>query len=926
MPFIEAPTTFYLGRRYDPSTRAITDEVVYYDSRDLTTHAIVVGMTGSGKTGLCISLLEEAVLDGIPAIVVDPKGDITNLMLTFPGLSPQDFEPWINPDDAARKGLDARQFAADEAHRWREGLASWGIVPERIQWLRASAQFSIFTPGSDAGLPISILSSLRAPREGFAGNEEFLREQINAVTTALLGLAGRNAQPVQDKEHVLVANIFEWNWQRGIDLTLEQIIVQVQRPPFDKLGVFAIDDYISERARAKLAMDLNSIIAAPSFQSWMTGQPLDIHSLLYTPQGRPRVSIFYTAHLSDAERQFVLTLLLENMLGWMRTQQGTTSLRALLYIDEMFGVFPPYPRNPPTKEPILRLLKQARAFGLGLILATQNPGDLDYKGLTNAGTWFIGRLQAENDKRRVLTGLEALASLNQNLDLKQVDRLISDLAPRTFLMHNVHDPEGPTIVHTRWAMSYLRGPLTRQQIAVLMRDQKAQVASVPAVPAPALAGARGFGVQASQQIDQQYAAYSAPQPARAVGYSAPAGYVPPPPLDLPEMPPTLPEFPSAPAPTASAASAPSILAYTPPPAAPLSVSSAPAAPEPAPVRRGNAPAGFSEIKPALPSTLAEYFLPVGVNAQAAVAEWARRTRLAAAQTQDLRPAYRPMLLAQASVRFQDKKTQLYSTRLYAYLIPDIDRAGVVHWEDHLRPPLDLRALASAPETDEALFGDLPPGLTDARRLTGLKRELTDLLYTTAAIKVPFNPTLDLYGSPDEDYSQFHARAVQMAREQRDAEVEKLTARYSTAVERLRVQLERKAQRLEAEKRELADLKREELFTTGEAVLGLLQGRTSFTLSRMSRVSGFKERSKGQAEMAQLEMRQIETEIDRLQDEFQKALDQINEKWAKAATAVQDYIITPFKKDISIDVFGVGWVPHWYAVINGQPVLLEAASA
>jgi len=358
-------------------------------------------------------------------------------------------------------------------------------------------------------------------------------------------------------------------------------------------------------------------------------------------------------------------------------------------------------------------------------------------------------------------------------------------------------------------------------------------------------------------------------------------------------------------------------AYTPP--------TAPTVPEPAPVRRSSGPAGFSAIKPALPSTLAEYFLPVGVSAQAAVNAWTRRTSLAAAQTQEVRLAYRPMLLAQASVRFQDKKTQLYSTRLYAYLVPDVDRAGIIHWEDHLRAPLDLRALASAPDADDALYGDLSPGLTDAKRLTGLKRELLDMLYTTAAIRVPFNPTLDLYGTPDGDYSQFHAQAVQMAREQRDAEVEKLTAKYSTAVERLRLQLERKAQRLESEKRELDDLRREELFTTGEAVLGLLKGRTAFTLSRMSRVSGFKERSKGEAQMAQLEMRQLENEIERLQEEFQRALDQVNEKWAKAATTVQDYIITPYKKDISIDAFGVGWVPHWYAMINGQPVLMEAAA-
>ncbi len=484
MPFIEAPTTFYLGRRYDPESKKLADDVVYYDSRDLTTHAVVVGMTGSGKTGLCINLLEEATLDNIPSIIIDPKGDITNLLLDFPDLRQEDFEPWVNLDDAQRAGMDIGQFAADIAHKWQQGLASWGIVPDRMRWLKFAARYSIYTPGSDAGLPVSILASLRAPRDDWQANAEANREKINGIVTALLALVGLDVQPMQDKEHVLVANIFEYAWQRGQDLTLQDIILQVQKPPFDKLGVFPINDYISERQRQKLALDLNNIVAAPSFQSWLNGDPMDIHSLLYQPDGRPRVSIFYIAHLSESERQFITTLLLENVLGWMRTLSGTTSLRALLYIDEMFGYFPPYPRNPPTKEPLLRLLKQARAFGLGMILATQNPGDLDYKGLSNAGTWFIGRLQSENDKQRVMSGLESLASVNSELSLRDVGKLISDIPPRVFLMHNVHDQGGPTMIHTRWAMSYLRGPLTRQQVQVLMADQKAQLGAGARQAAP----------------------------------------------------------------------------------------------------------------------------------------------------------------------------------------------------------------------------------------------------------------------------------------------------------------------------------------------------------------------------------------------------------------------------------------------------------
>ncbi|MEP6986046.1 MAG: ATP-binding protein, partial [Chloroflexota bacterium] len=496
MPFIEAPTTFYMGRRYDPNEHKLTDDIVYYDARDLVTHAIVVGMTGSGKTGLCITMLEEAILDNIPAIIIDPKGDITNLLLTFPDFKPSDFEPWINPDDARRAGLDTPAYAADVAAQWKDGLNNWGIVPDRLRWLKSIAKYSIYTPGSDAGLPISILASLAAPKEGWVGNEEVNREKISGIVTALLALIGMNVQPIKDKEHVIISNIFEYNWARGINLSLEDVIMQVQQPPFTKLGVLDIDAYMSEKARYKLAMELNNIVAAPSFQSWIQGEPLDIQNLLYQPNGRAHVSIFYIAHLNEAERQFIITLLLENLQGWMRQQSGTTSLRAVLYIDEMFGYFPPYPLNPPTKDPILRLLKQARAFGLGLILATQNPGDLDYKGLSNAGTWFIGRLQSANDKARVMAGLESLATADNSLDLKAVERLISDIEPRVFLMHNVHDNGGPTLVHSRWAMSYLRGPLTRQQVSLLMATQKAELlAKAVAQGYPASTGA---GVGAGQ--------------------------------------------------------------------------------------------------------------------------------------------------------------------------------------------------------------------------------------------------------------------------------------------------------------------------------------------------------------------------------------------------------------------------------------------
>jgi len=469
---------FYLGKEYDLAKGQILDTLVMYDARDLTTHAVCVGMTGSGKTGLCIDLLEEAAIDSVPAILIDPKGDLTNMLLTFPELRPEDFEPWVNVDDARRKEMSVEEYAKSTAESWKKGLADWGEGPERIRMLKESADFSIYTPGSDAGLPVSILATLAAPGLSWDEEQELLREQIQGTVSALLGLAGVEADPIQSREHILLSNIFEHFWRRGEDLDLTRLITAIQSPPVRQIGVFDVDTFFPEKERFGLAMSLNNIIAAPGFQSWLEGEPLDPSSLLYTPEGKPRHSIFYIAHLSDAERMFFVTLLLEQVVTWVRQQSGTTSLRALLYFDEVFGFFPPV-AEPPSKRPLLTLLKQARAVGFGVVLTTQNPVDLDYKGLTNAGTWFIGTLQTERDKMRVLDGLEsASAEAGGALKRKELDRIISALRSRVFLLHNVHQ-DRPVIFQTRWAMSYLRGPLTRTQVRDLMATRRK--AAVPSV-------------------------------------------------------------------------------------------------------------------------------------------------------------------------------------------------------------------------------------------------------------------------------------------------------------------------------------------------------------------------------------------------------------------------------------------------------------
>ena len=445
-----------------------------YDSKDLLTHAVCVGMTGSGKTGLCLGLLEEAAIDGIPAIVIDPKGDLADLLLTFPQLRGEDFEPWINEDDARKQGASATDYAAQQAALWQKGLKNWGQSGERIQKLREAADFVIYTPGSNAGIQVSVLKSFAAPSQDMHDDAELLRERIGTTVTSLLGLIGASADPVNSREHILLSSIVDSAWRRGQDLDLPSLIHHVQTPPLTKIGVLDLESFFPSKERFSLAMQLNNLLAAPAFAAWMEGEALDIGQMLYGPSGKPRIAIFSIAHLTDAERMFFVSLLLNQTLGWIRAQSGTTSLRAILYMDEIFGYFPPV-SNPPSKAPLLTLLKQARAFGLGIVLTTQNPVDLDYKGLANTGTWFIGRLQTERDKARVMEGLEGIASSSgAPFHRARMEQLLAGLGNRVFLLNNVHEDE-PEVFQTRWTLSYLRGPLTRAQIKRLMDPRKTSV-------------------------------------------------------------------------------------------------------------------------------------------------------------------------------------------------------------------------------------------------------------------------------------------------------------------------------------------------------------------------------------------------------------------------------------------------------------------
>ncbi len=462
---------FFLGRPLDDSGQPL-DAPLLYDARDLVTHALCVGMTGSGKTGLCLALLEEAAIDGIPAIAIDPKGDLGNLMLAFPELRPTDFRPWIEESDAARAGRTPDEHAAATAELWRKGLAESGQAPERIAKFRDACEIAIYTPGSSAGLALSLLKSFAPPPASTSADPDFLRERVLGTVSGLLGLLGIEADPLQSREHILFSLLFERAWSEGRALTLADLVGEVQTPPIERVGVLDLETFFPSKERGALALRINNLLASPGFQAWMQGEALDIQRLLWTNEGKPRIAILSIAHLSDAERMFFVTLVLEELVAWMRTQSGTTSLRALFYMDEIFGYFPPT-TNPPAKTPLLTLLKQGRAFGLGCVLATQNPVDLDYKGLANCGTWFLGRLQTERDKLRVLDGLEgASANAGAAFDRPAMERTLAGLAKRVFLLHNVH-AEQPQLFQTRWALSYLRGPLTKNQIANLMAPRKA---------------------------------------------------------------------------------------------------------------------------------------------------------------------------------------------------------------------------------------------------------------------------------------------------------------------------------------------------------------------------------------------------------------------------------------------------------------------
>lgn len=845
---------FYLGAEIDPATGEQTNTPINYDARDLTTHAVCVGMTGSGKTGLCIGLLEEAAIDKVPSLIIDPKGDLTNLLLQFPDLLPSDFRPWINADDARRKGQTVDEFAEATAGMWRKGLADWGQGSERIQMLKDSVDYTVYTPGSDAGIPVSILGSLAAPTLSFDTHAETIRDRIAGTTSALLGLVGIDADPILSREAILLSNIFEFYWKQGEDLDLAKLILAIQTPPVRQVGVFDVDTFFPQKDRFGLAMAFNNLMAAPSFQAWLQGDPLDIDRLFFTAEGKPRHSIFYIAHLSDSERMFFVTLLLEALITWMRGQTGTTSLRALLYFDEIFGFFPPV-QEPPSKKPLLTLLKQARAFGLGSILVTQNPVDIDYKGLTNAGTWFIGKLQAERDKQRVLEGLKgAIAEAGRSADAVDYDALITGLSSRIFLMNNVHE-DGPVLFNTRWVMSYLRGPLTRPQVRDLMAPKKAVLAA-----------------QAAGHIE----ATPAPQVRQTAPESEPA------------------------------------------------LTAAPAKPaEP------SAPKGFSAVQATLDPSVAQAYLPVDMarsRAVKVVADDAGRT----IDVKSVQMIYEPAVLGAATVRFLDRAKRIDEKQDLVLLSPISSSALTnIDWARADALPLKLSALERGPAHSEAgegpFFAPVPEEVNTERELRSIANDLSDWLYYNKRLTITVHDALDIHQEPGESDRAFKIRLQDAAREERNAEVDKLRSKYRT-------QLDRLGDRLDKYKRDLAQdeaaydaRKQQEWVSLGETALNFFLGRrSSRILSTAASKRSMTSKAKSEIERTQEEIADLQKEIALVEKELETAADEITRKWAELLDDLTTEEVKPRRADVDVEYVAVGWMPSWLVTYHDGIATRRAA--
>ncbi len=871
-----ADSNFYLGHLIDEITSKVTTDRVEYDPADLTTHAVVTGMTGSGKTGLCVVLLEEAALKGIPAIIIDPKGDLTNLLLHFPDLRPEDFQKWIDPDMARRANKSLEEAADDAASAWSKGLEEWEIDKDRLLALQNAVQFSIYTPGSDSGIPISVLSSLAAPDLYWESNREALRERISSTVTAFLGLVGmNNIDPIRSREHIFLSNIFEFHWSKGDDLDLTELILQIQTPPFQNLGAFSVDTFFPPKDRMEFAMVFNNILASPAFETWREGEPLDIQALLFTPEGKPRHSIFYLAHLSDSERMFFVTLLLSAVESWMRTQMGARSLRALLYMDEIFGYLPPV-AVPPSKGPLMRMIKQGRAFGLGLLLATQNPVDVDYKALSNAGTWFIGKLQTDQDKQRMLDGLENAGA--DGIPRAKMDKLISSLGRRAFVMNNVNKTK-PVIIQTRWTMNFLAGPMTREQISSLNPDSKRRAALAPVsrtrgapTPQPSIESLQPISIPSDTPITFRQVQENAFQPTD------------PQPVALDRQP----------------------QIFT--PRASAGVQS--------PKLDG------SLTRPSLPAGIREYFLPQNYSLPEAFSA-VQQAMPSQAMIQGV--IYRPSLLAAAQVRLLDRKYGVDSEIIKAALVDSLDRRGIVRWDEFAYSGPSLDKAETMPPSG-ARFGTIDAPLNDAKLMNALQKDFTDWIFRNSEVIARANVKLKVFGGPDVSQAEFMKACSEAASEGRDAELEKKTAAIEKKIRSLEDKLIKEERELRQDEEDLRNRNIETGLSGAETVAGLFGIGRKKSLSTSVSKYRMAQNAKEEVRESEDSIAQYKKDLNALERERDELTTEINDRWGSLVNEISEVSIKPKKTDIYINLFGVAWKPFYLVQAGDEMIELPAFGA
>jgi len=794
---------FYLGKEYDMDAKSRAENLLLYDSKDLCTHAVVVGMTGSGKTGLCVSMLEEAAIDRIPSIVIDPKGDISNLLLSFPNLTPEEFRPWVDEGQAAREGISPEVFATNEAEKWKAGLESWGQDAARIRMMRETVDMRVYTPGATIGRPLTILKSFNCPSPEVIGDSDMFADMISSASSGLLSLLGIDADPIRSKEHILISNILSTTWSKGQNLDLGSLISKIQNPPFERVGIMELDSFYPAKERGELAMTLNNLLASPSFANWMMGEAIDIKRMLHTPEGKPCVSIVSIAHMTDKERMFFVTILLNEILSWTRTQAGTSSLRAILYMDEVYGYFPPT-ANPPSKRPMLTLLKQARAFGLGCVLATQNPVDLDYKGLSNAGTWFLGRLQTERDKARVIEGLEGASSqAGSKFDRGAMEKTLAGLGNRVFLMNNVHE-DHPVVFETRWAMSYLRGPLTRDQLQKITEedpnyDPQAVQAANKARPGAAGDAAKPVVAQVNQQ-------------------------------DL------------------------------------------------------------------VPSDIEQYFV-------------ASNARVSDSQ----RLVYRPMLIGEGRLHYvrATYKVDKWTERRFLASVSGGELPDEI-W-DEADPLVEALEMDRRPE-EAAEFAELPIDLQKAKNYKTWQKELKEFLYRKQNMTVYKCTELKKYSEPGEELGDFKVRMEQAVSEKRDEAKEKLTKKYASKFSTLRDRIRRAEDKVEVQQEQYKQARVSGMLSVGTTLMGALFGRKTLSVSNARRAGtsmrafGRSGKEKSDIDRAKDSLEDVMVKYEELEEQFEQDVDELTEKLSVDNMEFEELSIPPRKSDISIEEFGVCWLP------------------